>query len=178
MAVVPAGFADLKFLDWLADLDIFNNLWFLEEDGVEDDDAIDNDEEFFDAEEGELEGDEDEPEGDESDSDSDNGYVTDASDEEGEELVTSKHLPYVHPMYGLFCTTKTYVAVEVVGGQEYHLCLGCYLGYQSRVDDGRHRHVDYHATTPLTEGERGYCKSCKDPLFQIRRVDICNICNK
>lgn len=199
MALVPVGYANLSFLDWLANLDVLNNLWHLlerEDDVV----AAVHDGEGGEDDDYESESDDDDAQDVENnmdanaefivedivaeggavvddafESDSDDGIVADASNPKEAEI--SKFLQRVHPMNGKFCTTKTYVAVEVVGGMEYHLCLGCFLGYQVRVDPGKHRHVDYHATTALTEGERGYCKSCKNPLYQIRRVEICMICN-
>lgn len=170
MAALPGGVADLDFLDWLAEEDVLNNEWDEDvnvdaEEHVAGDEAIAA-EDAVAVEEVAAE-----------DSDLDDGIVADASDDEEEMEIHSMYLSRVDPMNGLYCTTMAYVTVEVVGGVDYEICQGCFIAYRQMVGGGYYRHTDYHGTTKLADGERGYCKSCKDPLFQIRPVEICNICN-
>lgn len=182
-AAALQGYVNLEILDWLAELDSVNNLWDDEEIVVEDHHHQDVARVVLDhhrvqhvVRDEDSDDDEDAPAADGSDDD-DDGIVADASDDEMEMEVREKYIRRINPRGELFCTTMAYVAINTIDGAEYYLCLGCYLAYQQRVDIAWHRHVDFHTTTRLSEVEREYCKSCRDPVFLIRPVEICSICN-
>lgn len=172
MAAGPRRFADLEVLDWLAELDQINNIWDDEDVVAEEGNAAEDNEgaaavNINNGDDGVV-----------IDADSeDDGIVADAADEDSEMEMSSKYLRRGNPMSGLYCTTMTYVVIEATDGEEYYLCQGCYISYQQRVDVSYHRHIDFHTTTQLSEVEREYCKCCRDPMYLIRPLDVCNICN-
>ena len=172
-AAVPRGFANLEFLDWLAEMDSINNLWEDEEiiadDVAAQDGGAAGDEE--DAPEANVAGDE------ENSDDDDDGIIADVSDDDDEVEITEKYLRSGHPRNELFCATITFVSVETRDGEEHNICQGCYMAYQLRVEVAYHRHTDFHITTRFRDVDREYCKCCRDPLYLIRPVAICNICN-
>lgn len=160
MGEVPRGIVNLAFLDELAELDTEGDGWVIAEaeiNGV-----------MLDEEQHNL---------DEADDNLDEGIDEDVDDEPRDVKQKGK---YVHnsspPDAIMYCTTTAYVIIDSVYGSEHKICEICYLIYSERVT-GEHRHMDIHTTSRIEINQLLYCKCCRNPLYQLRRLDVCNICN-
>lgn len=189
MARREVGAVDFEFLEILAEEDsqVFN--WDLMENNLDVEALIevaDNNNELVD-ELGNLDvvgdGDMDV----EAFNDFENVVVEEHLEDEGIEADTIDELHWIdypsrflttNELVNTYCVSMVFVTILAVNGNERYICEECYIPYSLIVGNNiRHRHTDVHTTVSIDQMRRIYCMCCSTALFQLRRVQICNICN-
>lgn len=152
-----------QFLDWLAQVDAEGDGWVVRP-------AVDVEEPAADVQELAVE--DIEPEYDTEDE----GIESDAYGDlqENCKSINNTLSTAMDPRY---CISSAFVSVYSVYGEEFRLCEICYISYSRRVP-GEHLHRNTHQTATILGDFSNYiCECCQIPMYQVTRVEVCNICN-